>query len=132
MVDKSVTEEVVDESTAEEPATEAPTTGMSEVDPEEIETGQKMWLSEKGTSLENENTELKKAIQTMETRLITQEDVVKQVDERFARFETAITQIAELIQQQNAAIESSRALMNSIVEEVNTPRDNFQKVGIVM
>ena len=29
---------------------------MSEVDPEEIETGQKMWLSEKVTSLEKENT----------------------------------------------------------------------------
>ena len=45
VVDESVTEEVVDESTTEEPATEAPPTRMSEVAPDEIETGQKMWLS---------------------------------------------------------------------------------------
>ena len=46
--------------------------------------------------------------------------------------ETAIIQIAEVVQQQNAAIESSRALMSSLVEEVNTHRDNFQKVGMIM
>ena len=46
--------------------------------------------------------------------------------------ETAIIQIAEVVQQQNAAIESSRALLSSLVEEVNTYRDNFQKVGMIM
>ena len=46
--------------------------------------------------------------------------------------ETSIVQIAEVVQLQNAAIESSRALMNSLVEEVNTHRDNFQKVGMIM
>ena len=56
--DASGTEEVADESTAEEPVT-----AMSEDDREERETAHKMWLSEKITSLENENRELKKALQ---------------------------------------------------------------------
>ena len=69
------------------------------------------------------------ALHVMETRPTTQEDVAKRVDERFARLETTIAQIAELAQQQNSAIESSRALICSIVEEVNTHRGNFQNVG---
>ena len=47
-------------------------------------------------------------------------------------FETAIAQIEDFAQQQNAAVESSRALMNSLAEEVNTHRDSFQKVGMTM
>ena len=60
----SGTEEVADESTTEEPVT-----AMSEDDREERETAHKMWLSEKVTFLENENRELKKALQEMESRL---------------------------------------------------------------
>ena len=33
---------------------------MSEIDPGEVETGKKMWLSQKVTALENENGELRK------------------------------------------------------------------------
>ena len=44
----------------------------------------------------------------------------------------AITQVAVFVQQQNASIESSRALMSSLVEDVNIHRDNFQKVGMIM
>ena len=36
---------------------------MSEVDPGEVEKGKKMWLSEKVTSLERENGEMKTALQ---------------------------------------------------------------------
>ena len=55
--DKTVTEEAVAESTTEEVIPV-----MSEVDPEERETGHKMWLSQKITSLEKENEALKKAL----------------------------------------------------------------------
>ena len=44
----------------------------------------------------------------------------------------AITQVAVFVQQQNASIEGSRALMNSLVEEVNSHCDNFQKAGMIM
>ena len=40
--------------------------------------------------------------------------------------------IAEVVQQQNTAIENSRVLMNGLVEEVSAHRDNFQKVALVM
>ena len=67
--------------TEDDPATEVPATGMSEDDPEEMETGQKMWLVEKVTTLEKENGELKKALHEMETRLAIQENVMKQADD---------------------------------------------------
>ena len=109
-----------------------PTTGLSEEDPEERETREKMWLAEKVTSLEKENEELKASLQAIETRLATQENLARQADERCVRLEAAITQIADFIQQQNASIESSRALMNGLVEEVKAHQDNFQKLGKVM
>ena len=83
---------MVDESTTEDdPVTEVETPKMSEVDPQEIETGQKMWLSEKVTTLEKENAELKSALQEMETRLAFHENMMRQADERCTRLEAAIT-----------------------------------------
>ena len=131
--DDSITEEVDEESVAVgDSVTEKPTTGMSEDDPKEREIGQKMWLAETVTSLEKENGDLKMALQEMETRLATQENMARLADERCARLEAAITKIADFVQQQNSALESSRALMNRLVEEVSAHRDNFQKVGLVM
>ena len=46
-------------------------TGLSEEDPEEREPREKMWLSEKVTSLEKENGQPKKGLQEMETRFAT-------------------------------------------------------------
>ena len=91
-----------------------------------------MWLSQKVTTLEMENEELKRELQEIGTKLSLQDTTTRGVEERCAKLETAIIQIAEVVQQQNAAIESSRALMNNLVEEVNTHRDNFQKVGMIM
>ena len=122
--DKTATEEAVAESTTEEVIPV-----MSEVDPEERETGHKMWLSQKITSLEKENEDLKRALQEIGTTLSLQETATRGVVERCAKFEAAIIQIADSVQQQNAAIESSRAMMSILVEEANTHRDNFQKVG---
>ena len=105
---------------------------MSEVDPQEIEAGQKMWLAEKVTTLERENAELKTALHEIEMRFSTQENIARQADERCAKLEAAITRIADFVQKQNSTLESSRALVNSLVEEVNTHRENFQKVGMIM
>ena len=125
--DKSVTEEAVAESTTEEAIPV-----MNEVDPEERETGHKMWLSERVATLKKEKEGLKRTLEVIGTKLSLQETTMKGVEERCAKLETAIIQIAEVAQQQNAAIESSRALMSSLVEEVNTHRVNFQKVGMIM
>ena len=123
---------VEESATEDDNATVVPTAGLSEEDPEEREIREKMWLAEKVTSLEKENEELKVSLQVIETRLATQEDSARQVDERCVRLEAAITQIADFIQQQNASIESSRALMNGLVEEVKAHQDNFQKLGMIM
>ena len=62
--EQTVTEDAADDSTTEEVIRV-----MSEVDQAEVETGKKMWLSEKVTSLEKENGELKKALQEMEAKI---------------------------------------------------------------
>ena len=104
---------------------------MSEVDPEESETRQKTRLSEIST-LKKENKDMKMALQEMRTKLSVQETALRQVEERCMRMEAVITQIADFSQQQNAAVESSRALMNSLVEEVRIHHVNFQLIGMVM
>ena len=63
-----------DSATEDDPVTEDLPPEMSEDDPEEVETGQKMWLVEKVTSLENQNEELKRALQDIEMRLAIQEN----------------------------------------------------------
>ena len=118
--------------TEEDPVTEVDVPPMSEDEAEERETGQKIWTSEKVTTLEKENEELKKALHELETRLSNQETSSRQLEERCARMETAIMQIVEFVQQQNSTIENSRASVNSLVEEVTTHRDYFQKVGMIM
>ena len=127
--DQPVAEEVVDESTTDEPATEVPTPKMSEVDPQEIETGHKMWLSEKITSLERENAELKMALQEMEARLSTQENIARQAGEWCTRLEASITEIVEQVQRQNLFNESVRASFTSLAEEVKKHQDNFREVA---
>ena len=121
-----------DSATEDDPVTEDLASEMSEDDPEDVETGQRMWLVEKVTSLENQNEELKRALQEMETRLALQENAARQADERFVMMEAAITQIAEIVREKNNAIEGSKALTISLAEEVTTHRDNFQKVAMVM
>ena len=101
---------------------------MSEDDREEREIAFKMWLSDKVTSLETENAELKKTLQDMEARLTLQENAMRQVAERFMAMETAMGQIAERAQRQDGVIESKRASIQGLVDEVNIHRDNFQKV----
>ena len=77
-----IVEEDEESATEDDPASEEQATGMSEVDAEERETERKMWLSEKVTSLEKENEQLKMALQEMNARLATQETTTRQMDER--------------------------------------------------
>ena len=130
--DQSVTVDDVVESDTEDLVAHSATENapeMSEEDSDERETRHKMWLSAKVTTLEKENQDLKGALQEMETRLAQQETASRQAEERCAKIETAVMQIAQFVQKQNTVIESSRALMSSIGEEVNSHRANFQKVG---
>ena len=62
--DKTVTQEAVGESTTEEVIPV-----VSEVDPEERETGHKMWLFQNITSLEKESEEMERALQETGTKL---------------------------------------------------------------
>ena len=72
---------------------------------------------------------MKRIFQEIGTKLSLKETASRQAEERCAKIETAIMQIAEFVQQQNTAINSSTALMNSIVEEVIIHGANCQKVG---
>ena len=124
-----IVEEDEGSATEDDPASEEQATGMSEVDAEERETERKMWLSEKVTSLENENGELKKTLQEMATRLATKENTTRQVEERCTRLETSISQIVEQLQRQNVFNEGVRASFTSLAEDVNQHKDNFREVA---
>ena len=62
--DQSATEDAADDTTTEEAIPV-----MSEIDPGEVETDKTMWLSEKVTSLEKENGELRKALHEMQAKI---------------------------------------------------------------
>ena len=57
---------------------------------------------------------------------------MKQAAERFMAMEAAIGQIAEHAQRQDMVIESSRASIQGLVDEVIIHRNNFQNVGMIM
>ena len=105
---------------------------MSEDDHEERETGQKLWLMEKVTSLEKENGELKKTLQEMGKKITSQERTMKEMEQRFIRVETAITQIAEHARHQILFNESTKTSLAELVQEVQKHRDNFHEVVRVL
>ena len=68
--DTTATEDASEDSiTVEDPVMETQPTGMSEVDGEEVETGQRMWLVDKVTSPEKEKDLMIKTIQDMRAQI---------------------------------------------------------------
>ena len=124
--EESTTEDVNDQSVTEDDP------GISDDDPEERETGQKMWLMDKVTSLEKENGELKKELHEVWTRLSIQENTAMQALERCAVLEAAIKRIEGNAQHQNAFNEAVRASFTSMAEEVNRHQNNFTEVVQVL
>mgnify|MGYP004662545421 CR=1 FL=1 len=124
--DKSVTE------TEDESITEEVDPGVDEVTQDEIQTEKMMWLVEKATSLEDENKELKRALQEMEAKLALQENAVKGVAERQLAVEAAISYFAEHIQRQDVFNESTRSSINGLVEEVKKHQDEFRQMATIL
>ena len=122
--EQSVTEDATDGSTTEEVVQV-----MSEVDQAEVETGKKMCLSQKVTSLEKENGELKRALQEMEAKNELQGRMIAEMAQRHGAIETAIAQIAEQLQRQMSFNEGVRASFTSLAEEVGKHQNNFREVA---
>ena len=101
---------------------------MSEVDPGEVEKGKKMWLSEKVTSLERENGEMKTALQEMRARIELQERMIAEMAQRHGAMEITIAKIAEQVQRQISFDEGVRASFTSLAEEVGKHQNNFREV----
>ena len=128
--DESVTEEACEEPVADDnPVAEEHPTGMCEEDPEERETRQKMWLSEKVTSLEKEREEMAKTIQEMRTKIELQEKALTEMHQRQGAIEAAVAQIMQQVQRQNAFNEGVRASITSLAEDVKKHNDNFHEVA---
>ena len=101
---------------------------MSEIDPGDEEKGKKMWLSEKVTSLEKENEELKKALQEMEAKIELQERTMAEMAQRHVAIEITISKIVEQVQRQDSFNEGVRASFTSVSEEVGKHQNTFQEV----
>ena len=128
-VDESATEEAGEESVAEDDAVTVDDSSISEVDPEEMETEQKMWLSEKVTTLEKGKEEMSKTIQEMRAKIELQEKALTEMHQRHCAIEAAVAQIMEQVKRQNAFNEGVRASFTSLAEDVKKHNDNFHEVA---
>ena len=102
---------------------------MSEVDPKEMEISQKMWLTEKTTTLEKEKEEMSRTIREMRAKIELQEKVIAEIAQRDNAIEIAIKQIGEQIQRQDTFNEGVRASFTSLSEEVKQHQNNFREVA---
>ena len=114
------------EDEADDPTTEEEIQVMSEIDPGEVETGKKMWLSEKFTSLEKENGEMKTALREMRARIELQERMIAEMAQRYGAMENTIAQIVEHVQRQDTFNEGLRASFTSLSEKVKKRQNNFR------
>ena len=121
--DESVKQETADESTKEE-AIKA----MSEVDQDEVETGKKMWLSAKVTTLEKENEDLKRVLREMDAKIELQGKMIAEMAQQHGAMEITIAKIAEHVQRQMSFNEGVRAPFTSVAEEVGKHQNNFREV----
>ena len=101
---------------------------MSEADQDEVETGKKMWLSQKVTTLEKENEDLKRALQEMEAKIELQGRMITEMAQQHGAMETTIAKIAEHVQRQMSFNEGVRASFTSVSEEVKQHQNNFREV----
>ena len=128
--DETVTEEASEDSvTVEDPVAEEQATGMSEVDPEEMKSQQKMWLVEKVISLEKEKDEMIKTIQEMRAKIELQDKMMAEMAQLHGAIETSIAQIVEQVQRQDTFNEGVRASFTSLAEEIGKHQDNFREVA---
>ena len=89
-------------------------------------------MPERVTALENENRELKKALEEMEAKLTLHDATAKSVIERCAAMENAIAQNVDQVQRQNTFNESARASIAGLVDEVKTHQGNLRDVARVL
>ena len=116
----------------EEAETAQQINGVEEIPPEELQTERMMWLAEKATSLEKENEGMKRIIQEMEAKIVSQENAMKEMVERHLKVEAAIAYIADHIQRQDVFNESAKSCINGLVEEVKNHQDNFRGMAMIL
>ena len=105
---------------------------MDEVRPEDVQTERVMWISERLTTLQNENEELKKTVQETKAKIEHNENTVATLVERFGTMELAIARIAEHVQHQNVFNQSAKTSIDQLVEEAKAHQKCFQEVAKVL
>ena len=127
--DESVTEEAGEDSaTVDDPVAERRAAGMSEDDKEEVETGRKMWVTDKITTLEKEKEEMSKTIQELRAKIELQEKKISEMSQRNGMIEGAIADIVEHVKRQISFNDGVKASFTSLAEVVNKHQNNFTEV----
>ena len=85
-------------------------------------------LTERVTSLEKENGELKKAVQELEAKMALQAQAIMATCERFSTIETGMMEIVQHVRQHEAFNRSVRTSIDRLKNQVQTHQDNFQQV----
>ena len=89
-------------------------------------------LTERVTSLEKENVEMKRVIQEMEAKMAFQESAMKEMVERHLREEAAIAYIAEHIQRQEVFNKSAITSINDTVKEIKNHQEGFRGMATIL
>ena len=105
---------------------------MEEVQPEEVQTERAMWVSERITTLQNENEELKRSAQEMAAKIELQQRTIFELGGRVGEMQKAIAKIAEHVQHQNVFNQSAKTSTDELVEEAKAHQKCFQEVAKVL
>ena len=101
---------------------------MQEDTPEERRSEQLDALTERVTSLEKENGELKKAVQEMQAKMTLQANAIRATCERFSTIETGMMEIVQHVVQHEAFNKSVRTSIDCLEKQVQNHQDNFGHV----
>ena len=120
------------EGREDQPTPEEESPAMDEVRPVEVQAERAMWVSERITVLQNENEELKKAVQETKAKIELRQNTIAALVARFAVLESAIAEIAGHVQHQNVFNQSAKKSIDEVVEEVKAHQKCFQEVEKVL
>ena len=101
---------------------------MQEDTPEERRSEQLDGLTERVTSLEKENGELKKVIQEMQAKAAGQTEAIRATAERCSVIEKGFLENIQRVQHHDAFNRSVRTSIGGLENQVRTHQDNFQQV----
>ena len=91
-----------------------------------------MWVSDRLTTFQNEDEELKKTVQEMTAKIELRQRTIFELGGRIGEMQKAIAKIAERVQHQDVFNQSAKTSIDELVNEAKAHQKNFQEVAKVL